>query len=112
MSEVPLWVSPLERPVWDKHALPTSERRGTNLNASKDIRTENGSRQGQDLAVTALRVPSSLDRGQQESTNLPTVGLTGPESGLDCLMRSKFARQRSTGKDKSVNRGAGGGGGP
>ena len=78
MSEVPLWVSPLERPVRDKHALPTSERGGNNLYGFKGICTENGARQGQDLAVTALRVPSSLDRGQQESTNQSTVGFTGP----------------------------------
>jgi len=39
------------------------EREGNNLKVFKDFRTENGSSQGQNLAVTVLHVPSSLDSG-------------------------------------------------
>ena len=41
----------------------------------KDIRTENGSIQGQNMALTGLFVPSSLDSGQ--STPLPNSFLSG-----------------------------------
>jgi len=61
------------------------ERGGTNLNSLKYFRTENSSSQGQNLAVTLLFVPSSLDSGW-------------PESGLDCLICAEFARQRHTRK--------------
>ena len=37
------------------------ERRGNNLNSFKDFRTENGSRRGQNLAVTGSFATSSLD---------------------------------------------------
>ena len=39
------------------------ERGGKNLNGVKDCRTENGSSQGQYLALTGLFVQSSLDSG-------------------------------------------------
>ena len=37
------------------------ERRGNTLHGLRDFRTENGSRQGQKLALTVLCVPHSLD---------------------------------------------------
>ena len=40
-----------------------AERVGNNLNGFKDFRTENGPRQGQNLALTGLCVPSSLHNG-------------------------------------------------
>ena len=41
--------------------LPSAtERRGDTLNGFKDIRTENGSNQGHDLALTVLCVPNSF----------------------------------------------------
>jgi len=63
--------------VRDQHALPTGERGGNNLNGFKDIRTENGSRQGQNLALTGLCVPRSLD-----STNQSPVVLKGGARNL------------------------------
>ena len=41
------------------------EREGDNSNDFEDCRTKNGSRQGQHLAVTLLRVPGSLDSGSR-----------------------------------------------
>ena len=44
------------------HTFPlASEWGGDNLNGVQDFRTENGSSQGQNLALTGLIVPSSLD---------------------------------------------------
>jgi len=40
-----------------------AERVGINLNGFKDFRTENGSSQGQDLALTGSFVPRTLDSG-------------------------------------------------
>jgi len=48
-----------ERRVWRTAV----ERGGNNVNGFKDCRTENGSSQGQNLALTGLFVPSSLDSG-------------------------------------------------
>ena len=45
--------------------LPLSSERGGNVNYFEDFRTENGSSQGQDLALTGLGVPFSLDSGYQ-----------------------------------------------
>ena len=42
----------------------TGERGGNNLNGFKNFRTENGSSQGQNLALTGLFVPSSLGRAR------------------------------------------------
>ena len=42
----------------------TDERGGNNLNGLKFVRTENGSSKSQNLALTGLFVPSSLDRGR------------------------------------------------
>ena len=39
------------------------ERGGNNLNSSKDFRTDNGSSQGQNLALTGLYVPFLLGSG-------------------------------------------------
>ena len=49
--------------AWDSHTKPASERDGNNLNGVKDFRTENGSSQRQNLALTGLCVPRSLHRG-------------------------------------------------
>ena len=40
-----------------------AERKGNNVEGLIDVRTENGSSQGQHLALTSLCVPSSLDSG-------------------------------------------------
>ena len=40
-----------------------AERVGNSLNGFEDVRTENGPRQGQNLALTRLCVPSSLHNG-------------------------------------------------
>jgi hypothetical protein len=40
-----------------------AERSGTTLSGFQVVRTKNGSNQGQNLALTALFVPSSLDSG-------------------------------------------------
>jgi len=40
-----------------------AERRANNFNGFQDVRTENGSSQGHNLALTCLFVPSSLDSG-------------------------------------------------
>jgi len=45
------------------HQRTASERRGINLNGFKDFRTDNGSSQGQNLALNGLFVPSSHDSG-------------------------------------------------
>ena len=54
------------RGVWtsgSRSCLPNAgERRGNNLNSCQDFRTENGSSQGQNLSLTGLFVPSSLDK--------------------------------------------------
>ena len=42
---------------------PSAERGGNDLNGCQDFRTENGSSQGQNLALTVLYVPSSFDSG-------------------------------------------------
>jgi len=39
------------------------ERGGNSLNDFRDMRTENGSNQGRNLALTLLFVPNSLDSG-------------------------------------------------
>jgi len=46
-----------------------SERRGNNLIYSQDFRTENGASQGQgqNLALTCLLIPTSLDSGRCHS---------------------------------------------
>ena len=60
--------------------------RGNNLKDFNDVRIENGSRRDQNLALTALCVPSSLDSGHSRRLNenrvvkptvLPTVGRRG-----------------------------------
>jgi len=43
--------------------MAAGERGGNNLNGFEDFRTENGSSQGQNLALTGLFVPSSIDSG-------------------------------------------------
>ena len=55
-----------------RSALATGERGGNYLNGVEDYRTENGSSQGQNLALTGLGVPTSLDIGTA------SVGLTDP----------------------------------
>jgi len=47
------------RELWGRRSF--FERRGDNLNSFNDFRPENGSSQGQNLVVTGLYVPSSLD---------------------------------------------------
>jgi len=47
---------------------PAGERGGNHLKYRKDVRTENGSSQGHNLALTGLFVPSSLDSGLQRGT--------------------------------------------
>jgi len=49
------------RPCWQSAA----QRGGNTLNGFTDFRTENGSSQGQKLALTGLFVPSSLDSGSR-----------------------------------------------
>jgi hypothetical protein len=51
------------RQLWRQAAV---EPEGNNLNGLKDVRTENGSSEGQNLAVTGLGVPNSLDTGGLE----------------------------------------------
>ena len=41
-----------------------AERGGNNLKGSKDVRTEFGSSQGQNMALTGLFIPSSLDTAE------------------------------------------------
>jgi len=53
----------LEELVWYDCLLAAAEMGGNNLNGCQDFRTENGSGQGQNLALTGLFVPSSLDSG-------------------------------------------------
>ena len=48
--------------MWDKRAA-AAQRGENNLNTFNDVRTENGSSQGQNLALTGLCGPSSLDSG-------------------------------------------------
>ena len=55
-------------------------RDGNNLKDVKDFRAENGSRQGQNLALTGLCVPSSLVSGCQHSHRRPFVGASRPRS--------------------------------
>ena len=47
----------------------TAEQEKNNLNRFTDFRTKNGSSQGQNLALTVLVIPSSLDSGYFEYTN-------------------------------------------
>ena len=56
MSEVPLYPDPVS-------AAERRQREGNNLNHFQDFRTENGSLQGLDVALTDLFIPSSLDSG-------------------------------------------------
>ena len=49
-----------------------AEREGNSLNGFKDLRTENGSSQGQNPALTGLFVPSWLD-----SRESPPLSLSG-----------------------------------
>ena len=44
---------------------PTADRRGSNLKGFKDVCSKNGSSQGQNLALTFLFIPTSLDSGPQ-----------------------------------------------
>ena len=46
--------------VEDPQKSTASGRRGENLNSFNDVRTENGSSQGQNLALNGLFVPSRL----------------------------------------------------
>jgi len=64
MSEVPLYPHKLRSL---KHTRATAaERKGNNVNGFKDFRTENGSSEGQNLALTDSFVPSLLDNGPAE----------------------------------------------
>jgi len=45
--------------------VPAGERGGNDLNGFKDDRTENGSNQGLNLALTCLCIPSWLDSGSR-----------------------------------------------
>jgi len=50
--------------LWRIPPTPTaSDRRGNTFKGFKDVRAINGSSQGQNLALTVLYVPSSLDSG-------------------------------------------------
>jgi len=49
----------------------TAERGGSNLKGCEDLCLENVSSQGQHLALTGLRVPSSLDSGTLASPEAP-----------------------------------------
>ena len=55
------------------------ERGWTSLNVLRDCRTENGSSQGQNLALIAILVPSSLDSGPST-----TPHAAGPGDGVPC----------------------------
>ena len=57
---------------------------GNNLNGFKDFRSENGSSQGQNLALTDLGVPSSLDSGPLLTLSTKAIPLIS-ESGLETL---------------------------
>ena len=66
---------------WERAA---TERNGNNLKGSKDTCLKNGSSQGQNLALTALYVPSSFDSGRGARVafaktygNLVSVGSAG-----------------------------------
>ena len=48
-----------------------AERGGNKLHGSEDFRTDNGSSQGLNLALTGLFVPSSLDSGDGISIKMP-----------------------------------------
>ena len=58
--------------VWERIPTTAVERRGNTIKECEDFRTQNGSRQGQNLALTVLVVPSSLESGPQS-----TLGLLG-----------------------------------
>ena len=49
--------------IYYTFASPAPERRGDNLKGFKGFHLKNGSSQGQDLALTVLYVPCSLDSG-------------------------------------------------
>ena len=55
-----------------------AERRGNNSNVLTDVRTDNGPRQEQSLALTGSFVPSSLDSGAQSNV------VTWPRSMSTC----------------------------
>jgi len=60
------------------HPVANAEQGGNNLNGCKAFRAENGSSQGQNLALTGLFVRSLLDSGQAH--NLSSTIAYGPTS--------------------------------
>ena len=75
MSEVPLeytttesWPAGLTLIEADRLTFIRCRLGGGNLKGFKDHRTENGSSQGQNLALTALCVPNSRDSGHTQSS--------------------------------------------
>jgi len=52
---------------------PAAERGGNSLNGVKDFRTENGSSQGLNLAVTGLFAQCSLDKGRSTQILLALI---------------------------------------
>jgi len=92
----------LKLPPWDRGTNPSTltqirrrcrqaavEPGGNHLNGSKDFRTENGSSEGQNLAVTGLGVPNSLDSGGRENLG---AGQQHLHAGLSCAI---FAQKRN-----------------
>jgi len=64
------------------------ERRGNNLKGFKDFRGENGSSQGQSLALTVFYVPDSLDSRQGETRLCGSLLLRGSLKGSQSLSNS------------------------
>ena len=57
-----------------RHVNGEAMGRGKNLHGLKDFRTENGSSQGQNLALTGSFVPGSLDSGPLHSEATDVFG--------------------------------------
>ena len=61
-----------------------TEQRGDNLNNVHEFRTENASSQGQDLALTGLFVPDSLDGGEPPNFPLFEIKATASQTQPLC----------------------------
>ena len=75
-----------KKETWESGPCPRPTRRGHNWQGFKDSRSENGSSQGQNLALTGLCVPSSQGSGGARVTSclgvwpvpVPHIGCSSP----------------------------------
>ena len=67
------------------------ERKGNTLNGFKDLRTQNGSSQSQNLALAVLYVPCSLDSGRGSLHIVGRIADDEPVGRVPLLSKTELA---------------------